>query len=78
MANIVKYNNQTWTTPEEVNGERLSTNGCYTGQHLGSVLQDAAVEGVEAPYEVEESIVRYGTMTQDAIAEAMPTVAEGE
>ena len=76
MANVFKYANQTWTTPEGVAGERLSTNGHYTGQHLGSVMQDAAVEGNEAPYAVEESIVRYGTITQDAAPGSTPTVAE--
>ena len=39
MANEVKYQNQVWGEP--IAGERLSTNGHYTGEHLGSVTQDA-------------------------------------
>ena len=75
MANTVKYANQNWGSP--ISGERLSTNGYYTGEHKGSVMQDGAVEGVEQPHAVEASIVRYGTMMGDAIAGSMPEKAVG-
>lgn len=69
MANIVKYQNQVWGEP--IAGERLSTNGHYTGEHLGSVMQDAKAS--MTPHIVEEGIVRLGTITQDAIAGSTPT-----
>ena len=72
MANEVKYENQVWGEP--ITGERLSTNGYYTGHHKGTVLQDALVEGVNQPYGVEEGIVRYGTMLGDAIEGSVPAV----
>lgn len=72
MANEVKYENQVWGEP--ITGERLSTNSHYTGEHKGSVLQDAAVEGVEAAYGVENATIRYSTVMQDAIEGSTPTV----
>ena len=72
MANEVKYQNQVWGEP--IAGERLSTNGHYTGEHLGSVTQDAKCE--MTAHMVEEGIVRLGTMTQDAIEGSTPEVAE--
>lgn len=72
MANEVKYQNQVWGEP--LTGERLSTNGHYTGEHLGSVTQDAKVE--MAAHMVEDATVRYGTITQDAIEGSTPKVAE--
>lgn len=73
MANIVKYQNQVWGEP--IDGERLSTNGHYTGEQLGTVTQDALV--AMQPHMVEDSIVRLGTITQDAIEGSTPEVAEG-
>ena len=76
MPNKVKYNNQIWGEP--IAGERLSTNGHYTGEHKGTVMQDAAVGGTEQPHAVEEGTVRYGTIMGDAVEGSMPTkVAEG-
>lgn len=72
MANEVKYQNQVWGEP--IAGERLSTNGHYTGEHLGSVTQDAKAE--MTAHLIEENIVRYGAMTQDAIEGSTPEVAE--
>ena len=74
MANIVKYENQVWGEP--ITGERLSTNGHYTGEHKGTVMQDALTSGTDNAHGVEEGIVRYGTMTQDAIEGSTPTVTE--
>lgn len=73
MANEVKYQNQVWGEP--IAGERLSTNGHYTGEHLGTVMQDAKAS--MTPHHVEAATVRYGTMTQDAIEGSTPEVAEG-
>ena len=72
MPNEVKYQNQVWGEP--IDGERLSTNGHYTGEHLGSVTQDAKVE--MSAHLIEENIVRLGTMTQDDIEGSTPEVAE--
>lgn len=72
MPNEVKYQNQVWGKP--ITGERLSTNGYYTGEHKGTVMQDAAVDGTEQPHTVEDSIVRHGTMMGDAIAGSNPEV----
>ena len=72
MANVVKYQNQTWGEP--ITGEVLSVNGHYVGEHMGSVTQDAKAEMVA--HMVEADIVRYGTMTQDAIEGSTPKVAE--
>lgn len=72
MANEVKYQNQVWGEP--IAGERLSTNGHYTGEHLGSVMQDAKC--AMTAHMVEDAIVRFGTMTQDAIEGSTPKVAE--
>ena len=75
MANEVKYQNQVWGEP--IAGERLSTNGHYTGEHKGTPTQDALGTGTtngNAHY-IEENIVRYGTMTQDAIVGSTPEVA---
>ena len=66
MANEVKYANVVWPEGSPVAGERMATNGHYTGEHLGSVMQDEAVEGTEVAHAVEAGIVRYGTMMQDA------------
>lgn len=76
MANEVKYQNQVWGEP--IAGERLSTNGHYTGEHKGTPMQDKL--GVDTTngnaHYVEEHIVRLGTMTQDAIEGSTPKVAE--
>ena len=69
MAHEVKYQNQVWGEP--LTGERLSTNGHYTGEHKGTVTQDAKAS--MTPHMVEENIVRYGTITQDAIEGSTPT-----
>lgn len=70
MANIVKYADQTITVDSKV--ERLSTNGHYTGEHKGTVMQDATASGIEQPHEVEYATVRYGTMMGDAASGSMP------
>jgi hypothetical protein len=76
MANEVKYQNQVWGEP--LTGERLSTNGHYTGEHKGTPTQDklgATTTNKDAHY-VEANMVRYGTMTQDAIEGSTPEAAE--
>ena len=77
MANKVKYKNQVWGEP--IVGERLSTNGHYTGEHKGTPMQDvlgASTTNGNAHY-VEEVTVRYGTMMQDAIEGSTPEVESG-
>lgn len=76
MANEVKYANQVWGAP--IAGERLSTNGHYTGEHKGTPMQDKLGAGTtngNAHY-VEENIVRLGTVMQDAIEGSTPEVAD--
>lgn len=76
MPNEVKYENQVWGEP--IAGERLSTNGHYTGEHKGTILQDASVGGTEQPHAVEEGMVRYGTMMGDAAEGSMPNKVAAE
>jgi hypothetical protein len=72
MANEIKYNDQVWGAP--IAGERLSTNGYYTGEHKGTPMQDAKTSGTDLPHGNENLTVHLGTITQDALADAMPTV----
>ena len=78
MPNEVIYLPQEWGEDTPIAGERLSTNGHYTGEHKGTPMQDAL--GVETtnndPHYVEETIIRYGTITQDAIEGSTPEVNE--
>lgn len=77
MANKVKYENQVWGEDTPIAGERLSTNGHYTGEHLGKPTQDAKAKTALAnsnPHFTEDTIIRYGTITQDAIPGSTPTV----
>lgn len=76
MANVVKYNNVDWAEGTPIAGERLATNGYYTGEHKGTPIQDARNTKANTPHCVEAGIVRLGTMTQDAKDEAFPTVVE--
>lgn len=74
MANVVKYKNQVWGEP--IAGERLSTNGHYTGEHLGTPTQDklGADTTNNNPHYVEDVTIRYGTMMGDATVGSMPVV----
>ena len=75
MRTDVKYENQVWGEP--IAGERLSTNGHYTGEHKGTPMQDAKDASANTPHYVEGVTVRYGTMTQDAIEGSTPKVVAG-
>ena len=76
MPNIVKYNNVNWGEDSPVAGERLSTNGYYTGEHKGTPMQDAKCDTAgNAPHYTETNIVRLGTMMQDAVDKYQPTKA---
>lgn len=79
MANEVKYTDQTWTGGTPIDGETLSINGYYTGEHLGKPMQGKAeTEANGDPHYIEHKMVRYGTMTQDADPDAnMPVKAGG-
>ena len=75
MANEVKYNNVDWGEDTPIAGERLATNGHYTGEHKGTVLQDAVGnEATNAPHYVATATVRLGTMMGDAKDKNFPTV----
>ncbi len=73
MANKVKYNNVDWAEGTPIAGERLATNGHYTGEHKGSVTQDAKDATANVAHSVEAATVRLGTMTQDAKDDKFPT-----
>ena len=70
MANEVKY-----AHVNRGNGERVATNCYYTGYKKGTPTQ--AKDEVTGSYDVEEGIVRYGTMMSDAATGAMPKFAVG-
>ena len=74
MANEIKYNNVDWGSDTPIAGERLATNGHYTGEHIGTPMQDAKgnSESNAAHYR-EVGIVRMGTMMQDAADKNYPT-----
>ena len=78
MANEVKYKNQVWGAP--IAGQRLSTNGNYTGQKNGTPLQDAkdTVGQNTNAYYVEDKTIRYGTITQDATTGSTPELHTSE
>lgn len=61
----VKYTDVNWPVGSPIAGERLATNGNYTGQHKGSVTQDAATGADNNPYYVERVTERFGTILQD-------------
>lgn len=75
MANEVKYNNVTWGEGTPIAGERLATNGHYTGEHIGAPMQDAKGDSTSnAAHYRETGIVRFGTMMGDAIDTEYPKV----
>ena len=76
MANEVKYNNVVWAEGTPIAGERLATNGYYTGEHKGSVMQDAKDSASNSAHYAEGATVRLGTMMQDSADTNFPTVAE--
>lgn len=47
-------------------GERVSTNGYFTGNHVGTVMQDADSSADNDKYSVETNTIRMGTMMQDS------------
>lgn len=70
MPNIVKY-----APANRDNGERVATNGYYTGHKIGAPTQ--AKDEILGAHEVEEGTVRYGTMMGDAAVGSMPKKAVG-
>lgn len=70
----VKYNDVNWKSGTPIAGERLATNGHYTGEHIGTPMQDATAGAVNTPHSVEASIVHYGTLMQDKKDTNFPTV----
>lgn len=75
---ITKYVDQKWPADTPVEGEQLSVNGYYTGEHMGTPMQDGMYpDGNNDPYYVEHATTRYGTMTQDGASDAnMPTKSD--
>lgn len=76
MPNEIKYNNVNWADDTPIAGERLATNGHYTGEQKGAVIQDAKNTASNVAHTVEDATVRVGTMAQDAADTNFPTVVE--
>lgn len=76
MVNEVKYNNVNWPEGTPIAGERLATNGHYTGEVKGTPTQDAKNADANTPHYVEGATVRLGTMMGDAKDAHYPTKAE--
>lgn len=79
MANEIKYQNQVFPEGHPIEGERMSTNGFYTGERKGMPMQDYAdpEDGQnEDAYWVENNTIRFGTIAQDATEGSMPEPAE--
>lgn len=76
MANQVRYKNVDWAEGTPIAGERLATNGYYTGEHKGSVTQDAKDASANVAHYAEGATVRLGTMMQDAGDANFPAVEE--
>jgi hypothetical protein len=74
MANEFKYANVDWAEGTPIAGERLATNGHYTGEFKGTPMQDAKSAVANAPHYVEGVVVRYGTMMGDAKDTNFPKV----
>lgn len=66
MPNEMKYGNVDWPDSSPIEGERMATNGEYTGQHKGKALRDASSGADNEPYLRARETVRYGTLTPDA------------
>lgn len=78
MANEVKYIDQKWPADTPVEGEQLSVNGYYTGEHRGMPMQDGKYDtGNDDPYYVEHATIRYGTMMQDGASNANMPIEGG-
>lgn len=77
MANVIKYKNQAFPVGHPIAGERMSTNGYYTGEKKGMPMQDYAdpQDGQNNnAYWVEGNTIRFGTIMQDATQGSMPEV----
>ncbi len=74
----VKYTNTSWPAGTTISGERLATNGHYTGMHKGTPTQDALTGADNAAYVVERNVNHFGTITPDAEDTNFPTVDDSE
>jgi hypothetical protein len=75
MANVVKYANVNFPVGSPIAGERMATNGHYTGEFKGTPMQDAKnVTTANQPHYVEGVVVRYGTLMQDSADTNFPKV----
>jgi hypothetical protein len=76
MATDTKYQDQNWPTGSPIAGERLSANGFYTGNKLGTPTQgEGELENNADSYLVEHSIIRQGTILGDAADSNFPARA---
>ena len=75
MINRVLYLDTNWPDDTPIAGERLATNGHYTGEVKGTPTQDALeYEGANVPHFVEYDTVRLGTMMGDAADPNYPEI----
>lgn len=75
MPNEMKYVNVNCQDDSEITGERLATNGEYTGMHKGAPLTDQTEGADNAPYLRARETVRFGTLTPDAGDKDFPDIA---
>lgn len=66
MPNEMNYGNVNWPDSSPIAGERMATNGEYTGQHKGTLMQDALSGADNDPYLRARGTIYYGTITPDA------------
>lgn len=66
MPNEMNYGNANWPEGSPIAGERMATNGEYTGQHKGTPMQDSLDGADNDPYLRARGTVHYGTITPDA------------
>lgn len=71
----MKYQNVNWPEGTPVTGERLATNGVYTGQQKGTPTQDAAAGADNEAYPTARATEMQGTLTPDAADTNFPQKA---
>lgn len=74
MANDLKYENVVWGEDSSIVGEMMATNAYYTGEHIGTVMQDAATNAYNEPHFAESTTFHNGTIMGDAVDENFPVI----
>lgn len=74
MPNEMNYGSVDWPEGSPIAGERMATNGKYTGEHKGTPMQDALSGADNEPYLRERGTIHYGTITPDAADSDFPDI----